>query len=95
MTLEIMPFLIRLIVARIGRPMSATTSQNQLIDRFGRTVSYIRLSVTDRCDLRCVYCMPEKMKFVPRTQLLTLEEMENVGASLHQTWRRQDPYYRW
>jgi cyclic pyranopterin phosphate synthase len=61
--------------------MSATTSQNQLIDRFGRKVSYVRLSVTDRCDLRCVYCMPEKMKFVPRTQLLTLEEMETVGRS--------------
>ena len=55
--------------------------ENQLTDRFGRTVNYVRLSVTDRCDLRCVYCMPEKMKFVPRTQLLTLEEMETVGRS--------------
>ena len=61
--------------------MPATNSPNQLIDRFGRTVSYIRLSVTDRCDLRCVYCMPEKMKFVPRTQLLTLEEMETVARA--------------
>jgi len=61
--------------------MSATNSPNQLIDRFGRIVSYIRLSVTDRCDLRCVYCMPEKMKFVPRTQLLTLEEMESVART--------------
>lgn len=61
--------------------MSATPTQNQLIDRFGRTVSYVRLSVTDRCDLRCVYCMPEKMKFVPRSQLLTLEEMESVGRA--------------
>jgi len=61
--------------------MSATNSSNQLIDRFGRTVSYIRLSVTDRCDLRCVYCMPEKMQFVPRTQLLTLEEMESVARA--------------
>ena len=60
--------------------MSATQPQ-QLVDRFGRTVSYVRLSVTDRCDLRCVYCMPEKMKFVPRTQLLTLEEMEAVGRA--------------
>ncbi len=56
-------------------------ADNQLIDRFGRTVNYIRLSVTDRCDLRCVYCMPEKMKFVPRTQLLTLEEMEQISRS--------------
>ncbi len=61
--------------------MSATSSHNQLIDRFGRRISYVRLSVTDRCDLRCVYCMPEKMKFVPRTQLLTLEEMESVGRA--------------
>jgi len=65
----------------MARPMSATNTPNQLIDRFGRTVSYIRLSVTDRCDLRCVYCMPEKMKFVPRTQLLTLEEMESVARA--------------
>ena len=61
--------------------MSANDNNTQLIDRFGRRVSYVRLSVTDRCDLRCVYCMPEKMKFVPRTQLLTLEEMENVGRA--------------
>ncbi len=61
--------------------MSETTAPSQLIDRFDRQVSYVRLSVTDRCDLRCVYCMPEKMKFVPRTQLLTLEEMESVGRA--------------
>ncbi|HEY5738276.1 MAG TPA: GTP 3',8-cyclase MoaA [Gammaproteobacteria bacterium] len=61
--------------------MSATSNSKQLVDRFGRTVSYVRLSVTDRCDLRCVYCMPEKMTFVPRTQLLTLEEMESVGRA--------------
>ena len=61
--------------------MPSNDTNTQLIDRFGRTVSYVRLSVTDRCDLRCVYCMPEKMKFVPRTQLLTLEEMESVGRA--------------
>ena len=61
--------------------MTATQQPNQLVDRFGRTVSYIRLSVTDRCDLRCVYCMPEKMTFVPRTQLLTLEEMEQIAGA--------------
>ncbi|UCH41434.1 MAG: GTP 3',8-cyclase MoaA [Gammaproteobacteria bacterium] len=61
--------------------MEATQPQQQLVDRFGRSVSYVRLSVTDRCDLRCVYCMPEKMKFVPRSQLLTLEEMEAVGRA--------------
>lgn len=61
--------------------MSNPTTAHQLIDRFGRHVNYIRMSATDRCDLRCVYCMPEKMKFVPRTQLLTLEEMESVARS--------------
>ncbi len=61
--------------------MSESSTENQLVDRFGRTVSYIRLSVTDRCDLRCVYCMPEKMTFVPRSQLLTLEEMEDIARA--------------
>lgn len=55
-----------------------------LIDRFGRRINYVRLSVTDRCDLRCVYCMAEDMTFVPRTQLLTLEEMARVGRAFVQ-----------
>lgn len=46
-----------------------------LIDRFGRHVHYLRLSVTDRCDFRCVYCMSENMQFLPREQVLSLEEM--------------------
>lgn len=52
---------------------------NQLVDRFGRHVTYVRLSVTDRCDLRCRYCMAEDMEFLPRNQLLTLEEMGRLG----------------
>jgi len=59
----------------------ASVNQPQLIDRFGREVTYVRLSVTDRCDLRCVYCMSEDMKFVPREQLLTLEEMNRIGKA--------------
>ena len=55
--------------------------QQQLVDRFGRHVTYLRISVTDRCDLRCVYCMSENMQFVPRSQLLTLEEISRVGAA--------------
>ena len=55
------------------------TLPNQLIDRFGRRVTYVRLSVTDRCDLRCRYCMSEDMEFLPRSQLLTLEEMARLG----------------
>ena len=50
-----------------------------LWDRFGRHVTYVRLSVTDRCDLRCVYCMAEDMRFTPRSQLLTLEEIARLG----------------
>ncbi|MCG5512593.1 GTP 3',8-cyclase MoaA [Ectothiorhodospira shaposhnikovii] len=45
-----------------------------LMDRFGRRITYLRISVTDRCDFRCVYCMAEEMQFLPRQQLLTLEE---------------------
>lgn len=55
------------------------TPSDLLIDRFGRQVTYVRLSVTDRCDLRCVYCMSEDMTFVPREQLLTLEEISRIG----------------
>lgn len=53
--------------------MQAST-KNQLIDQFGRTVNYIRLSITDRCDFRCVYCMSEEMTFLPRSEVLSLEE---------------------
>lgn len=55
-----------------------------LIDRFGRAVTYLRLSVTDRCDLRCTYCMAEKMRFLPKADLLTLEELERVALAFIQ-----------
>jgi len=55
--------------------MLEKTSQPQLIDRFGRQVTYVRMSITDRCDFRCVYCMDEEMTFMPREKLLTLEEI--------------------
>jgi GTP 3',8-cyclase len=54
-------------------------AQTNLIDRFGRLISYVRLSVTDRCDLRCIYCMSEKMTFLPRQRVLTLEEIARLG----------------
>ena len=53
----------------------------QLCDRFGRKISYLRISVTDRCDLRCLYCMSDDMQFVPRAQLLTLEEIIHIGKT--------------
>ena len=52
-----------------------------LVDRFGRTVNYVRISVTDRCDFRCVYCMDEQMTFLPRARILTLEELALVGRA--------------
>ncbi|MEP7007971.1 MAG: radical SAM protein, partial [Sphingomonas bacterium] len=50
-----------------------------LIDRHGRTISYLRISVTDRCDLRCRYCMAEQMTFLPRAALLSLEEIAIIA----------------
>jgi len=52
-----------------------------LIDGFGRTVSYLRLSVTDRCDLRCVYCMAEHMTFLPKAEVLSLEELDRIATA--------------
>jgi len=52
----------------------------QLQDGLGRTIDYLRLSVTDRCDFRCVYCMAEDMTFLPRQQVLSLEEIERLAA---------------
>ena len=53
-----------------------------LIDSFGREINYARLSVTDRCDFRCVYCMAEKMTFVPKKDVLSLEELYQTAAAL-------------
>jgi cyclic pyranopterin phosphate synthase len=52
-----------------------------MIDPFGRAVTYLRVSVTDRCDLRCVYCMAEDMTFLPKRDLLTLEELDRICAA--------------
>ncbi|MEQ9435665.1 GTP 3',8-cyclase MoaA [Hyphomonas sp.] len=57
------------------------TGKSPLVDRYGRQVTYLRLSVTDRCDLRCTYCMSEKMSFLPRAELLTLEELDRVATA--------------
>ena len=61
--------------------IGAAEQVNSLVDKFGRRVDYIRLSVTDRCDFRCVYCMTEEMQFVPRQQVLTLEELYTVARA--------------
>lgn len=59
-------------------PASATPA---LVDPFGRAITYLRVSVTDRCDFRCVYCMAERMTFLPRGELLTLDELDRVSSA--------------
>ena len=58
--------------------MTTTTNNSEMIDPFGRMVDYLRVSVTDRCDFRCVYCMSEHMTFLPKKELLTLEELDRL-----------------
>ena len=55
--------------------------KKNLVDPFNRIISYLRLSVTDRCDFRCVYCMSENMQFLPKKDLLTLEELDTLCTS--------------
>lgn len=57
------------------------TSPDQLVDRFGRRITYLRISVTDRCDFRCVYCMSERMEFLPRAEILSLEEIHSIASA--------------
>ena len=52
-----------------------------MIDPFGREITYLRVSVTDRCDLRCVYCMAEDMTFLPKADILSLEELDRLAAA--------------
>ena len=60
----------------------ATVGKTQpLIDPFGRAITYLRVSVTDRCDFRCVYCMAEEMTFLPKKELLTLEELDRLCSA--------------
>jgi len=55
--------------------------QNAIIDPFGRAITYLRVSVTDRCDFRCVYCMAENMTFLPKAEILTLEELDRLCST--------------
>ncbi len=57
------------------------TEQPRLIDPFARAITYLRVSVTDRCDFRCVYCMSEHMEFLPKVELLTLEELDRLCSA--------------
>jgi len=62
-------------------PQAAPVRAPALIDGFGRTVTYLRVSVTDRCDLRCVYCMAEHMTFLPKAEVLSLEELDRIASA--------------
>ena len=60
---------------------AASQSGAPMVDPFGRHVTYLRVSVTDRCDFRCVYCMAEDMTFLPKSQVLTLEELDRLCSA--------------
>ncbi len=65
---------------KMDRP-SVSGSPARLVDPFARTIDYLRVSVTDRCDFRCVYCMAEDMTFLPRRELLSLEELDRLCSA--------------
>lgn len=66
--------------ARTRDILDLAGGQKPLVDTFGRAISYLRLSVTDRCDLRCTYCMPERMTFLPKKEVLSLEELHDLAS---------------
>src|SRR5881628_3629560 len=64
-----------------GQLSQDTSILRPMTDPFGRTIRYLRVSVTDRCDLRCFYCMSEDMTFLPKADLLTLEELNRLCSA--------------
>ena len=65
----------------MGFERATTVKPAPLIDPFQRAITYLRVSVTDRCDFRCVYCMSENMSFLPKQDLLTLEELDRLCSA--------------
>jgi GTP 3',8-cyclase len=65
----------------LDRDGSAKAVLSPLVDKFGRAITYLRVSVTDRCDFRCVYCMAENMTFLPKRDLLSLEELDRLCSA--------------
>ncbi|MPR05518.1 GTP 3',8-cyclase MoaA [Microvirga tunisiensis] len=61
--------------------VESSSGANKMLDPFGRAITYLRVSVTDRCDFRCVYCMSEDMAFLPKRDLLTLEELDRICSA--------------
>ena len=66
---------------RLARIFTYEGMNAPLIDPFARAITYLRVSVTDRCDFRCVYCMSENMTFLPKKELLTLEELDRMCST--------------
>src|SRR6202451_1795829 len=64
-----------------ARKFDGAAGRPSLVDPFGRDISYLRVSVTDRCDFRCVYCMSENMAFLPKADVLTLEELDRLCSA--------------
>src|ERR1700690_1943206 len=64
-----------------GLIFDASAKPEPLIDPFGRAITYVRVSVTDRCDFRCVYCMAEDMTFLPKAEVLSLEELDRLCSA--------------
>src|SRR6201981_3017515 len=64
-----------------AREIGGGADRRPLSAPFGRTISYLRVSVTDRCDFRCVYCMAENMSFLPKSEILTLEELDRLCSA--------------
>ncbi|MBX4929229.1 GTP 3',8-cyclase MoaA [Rhizobium binae] len=69
------------IVGTIGKASPLAADAHPMIDPYGRAVTYLRVSVTDRCDFRCTYCMAENMTFLPKRDLLTLEELDRLCSA--------------
>src|SRR5262250_2556206 len=67
--------------AKKDKYQEAGTATGTLVDPFGRDISYLRVSVTDRCDFRCVYCMSENMTFLPKKDILSLEELDRLCSA--------------
>src|ERR1700730_3058112 len=64
-----------------GFSRAATPVPGPLVDPFARAITYLRVSVTDRCDFRCVYCMAEDMTFLPKAEILSLEEIDRLCSA--------------
>lgn len=73
--------ILNLVVKAESQQLISDKQAPPLVDKFGRCVDYVRISVTDRCDFRCVYCMAEEMEFLPRSAILTLEEIELIATA--------------